>query len=226
MGSIFTVKLGWDRFVRYNHKVAGKKTFNLHGHMGQLSWPPNSPRGSTICLKPRPHVSEYTASSCLYQILEQSGHAPDGMTDVLLGDVVAGTIFFWVMSGEQVGKWIASLSPSSRTCWPPPATGGWALLWNNQNTEQQSALLSRLLDHLLRFTLYNTRRWARRCVCNSSNKTSPQLQHFYCVSTNAVSQSVRPPRRHFRLLDICSAKQGISLSLDKRRKKKQLCAII
>lgn len=132
-------KLGRDRFVRYNNEVAGKKAFNLHDRMGQLSRPPNSPTGGWPFLWNPGHVSEVAiASSCLY---EQSGHAPDEMMDVLWGDVVCWDNTWCLkrcsigfMSGEQVEKWIASMSPSSRTCRPPPTTGGWTFLWNDRNT--------------------------------------------------------------------------------------------
>lgn len=80
-------------------------------------------QGATIFLKPRSHVSE-VATLCLYELLEQSGHAPDEMMDVLLGYVVAGRIrdvsevLNWTDVWEQAGEWIVSTSPSSRTCWP------------------------------------------------------------------------------------------------------------
>lgn len=50
------------------------------------------------------------ATLCLYELLEQSGHAPDEMMDVLLGYVVAGRIrdvsevLNWTDVWEQAGE--------------------------------------------------------------------------------------------------------------------------
>lgn len=90
--------------------------------------------GVTISLKPRSHVPDQP----------QPQPPPACRSSVNTLDVLLMTrrMFSWgtcllqqhVTSQRRSIGFTASMSPSSRPCWPPPAAGGWAggwaLLWN------------------------------------------------------------------------------------------------
>lgn len=169
--------------------------------MGQFSWPPNSPRGSTISLR-CPHIQPPRACMSSFNNLDMllmRWWMSSWGTWLLEQYVMSQRCSIGLMSGEQVVKWIASMSPSSRTCWPPPAAGGWALLWNDSNTQQQSALLSFLLARLLSFTLHNTRRWEGELATAKTKQAPssiipvvcPQMRFPKCPTSSQTCSTIR-----------------------------------
>lgn len=67
-----------------------------------------------------------------------------------------------------------------------------------------------------------TLRGEQGCLQQLKQNKPPARAFLLCPQM--LLPKVRPPRRHVQLLDLCSVKQGFIL--EKRRKEKQLCAII
>lgn len=66
----------------------------------------------------------------------------------------------------------------------------------------------------------------RNTKITTKSQTKPPAQAFLLCLHKYCHQNVRPPPAHARLLDLCSVKQDLVLSFEKRRMEKQLCAII